>query len=342
MWKGDAEAFPAGDEGALRLAQFRRGLESYARSMVLFRVNGRPDPDYQAVMCFEHYFYHLNTYLSVANLSDRQTEELVAEWSRRFDGHPGKAVHSDFVRLIVLRHKADRAGFIECLTGMQRRWPDPKNPQWTRNLSTVYGMISRLFPEILEQENSFYQWSRGKRGIGDIPKVGYKLQDSTPRYRSALSFACPQYGEAVKAILAAGKQYNKIQPGVEVLFWSGMPGKKLTYLDIVESRHITLVSGEFTDDQRNALEELYRGKLPLRRVGYLRDANAPAAREVSILPPPGRGTSEVLEDFLRFLKTPDGVRALAEHGVYPMADEPATRPADDAGGPKIGERHERT
>jgi len=327
MWKGDAEAFPAGDEGALRLAQFRRGLESYARSMELYRIKGKPDPEYQAIMCFDHYLYHLRTYIAVADRSEKELESIVAEWSRRFDGHPGKAVHSDFVRLIVLMHKKDRPGFIECLTKMQQRWPDPKHPQWARTVGMVNEMISRLFSGVDSSNSSFHLWYRGLRGIGDIPKVGYKPESDNPHYRSVISFACPQRGEALEAVLAVGREYRKLQPGVEIFNWAGSPGKKTTYIEVAESRYTSVVVGPFAQADRKALEELYRGGLPLRRVGYLSGKDDPAAREVLLLPPPGAGKAEVLDDFLRFLKTPEGAKALAEHGVYPSADQPASQPA---------------
>jgi hypothetical protein len=279
------------------------------------------------MMCFDHYLHHLQTYINVADPPEKELEAIVADWSRRFDSHLDKTVHSDFVRLLVLNHKKDRAGFIERLTKMQQRWPDPKHPQWEQNISKVNELIANLFQDVSSSNSSFYLWTRGLRGIGDIPKVGYKPQDDRPQYRSALFFGCPEAGKILDAVLAAGKQYRKLQPGVEVLHWAGIPGKKMSYLMAAENSLILIVAGPLTDADRKALEELYRGDLSLRRIGYFRGPGNAASQEVSLIPPPGWGKSEVLDDFLRFLGTPEGSKALADHGVYPSADAPASQPA---------------
>jgi hypothetical protein len=327
VYTGSRDRFPVGTDAAVRLALIRRGLESYARYMELYRIKGTPSPDYQAVMCFDHYLYHLQTYINVGDPPEKELESIVADWSRRFDSHVEKAVHSDFVRLIVLNHKRDRAGFIELLTKMQQRWPDPKHPQWEQGKSIVDRMISSLFAGVDSSNSSFQLWHRGLRGIGDIPKKGYREEEDKPKYRAALLFGCPEAGTIPEALRAAGEQYRKLQPGVEVAFWAGIPGKKMTYLTAAEDRLILIVAGPLTDSDRKALEELYCGKLSMRRIGYFRGRDNAAPREVSILLPPGRGKSEVLDDFLHFLETPAGSKALADHGVYPSADAPASQPA---------------
>jgi hypothetical protein len=301
--------------------------------MELYRIKGTPSPDYQAIMCFAHYLYHLQTYITVADPSDKELEAIVADWSRRFDSHLDKTVHSDFVRLLVLNHKKDRAGFIERLTKMQQRWPDPKHPQWEQNISKVNELIANLFQDVSSSNSSFYLWTRGLRGIGDIPKVGYKPQDDKLRYRSFLAFACPQEVARVKdAIRQAGEAYKKEQPRVSL----GFLGVPHTLLQAVERHHaLTMILGRVPAEDLKALKELYRGgNLPLQRIGYFRGPGNAASQEVSILLPPGRGNSEVLDDFLRFLKTPEGQKALADHGVYPSADastsQPATQPAQAA------------
>jgi hypothetical protein len=213
----------------------------------------------------------------------------------------------------------DRSGFIDLLTKMQQRWPDPKHPQWAQTIGPVDGMVFSLFRNVSSDNSSFQLWHRGLRGIGDIPKAGYKPQDDQPRYCSMLEFAfAPEATKVKDAFRLCGAAYRKVQPAVDVpLTNSG------TYLDAAEAGHqLTVVVGPISADDLKALKELYRGgELPLRRIGYLHLADG-TSEEVSVLLPPGAGKNEVLDDFLRFLDTPQGRDVLAGQGIYASAGKP--------------------
>jgi len=171
---------PSADDTAVRSALYRKGLDGYALYMERYYLHGKADKTYHACMVFSHYLYHLQAYIELAPPSAREPDALVADWSRRFDGFPDKAPHSDFVRLMVFRHRNDRPAFLALLTKMQQRWPDPGHPQWSETKDMIDQMIFRLFRGVESSNSSFQLWHRGKRGIGDLPKAGYKPEEVEP------------------------------------------------------------------------------------------------------------------------------------------------------------------
>lgn len=327
VYAGSRDKFPTGANARLRISLMRHGLDSYARYMELYRIQGSPSPEHQAVMCFEHYLYHVQTYVELAQASELELDGIVADWSRRFDGYPDKAVHSDFVRLVILKHKKDRQGFIDVLTKMQQRWPDPKNPQWLHMTDSVDRMIFALFRSVDSSTSSFQLWHRGLRGIGDIPKVGYKLQDDEPHFGNVmLLFRFPSEAAGLReAFRQAGEAYRKKQPNVRLSLISSP-----NLLKAVEEQHgIIVIMGDVPAVDLTPLAEIYRTKdLPLRRFGSYSPTPGSPARALSLLMPPARGGGDVLDDFLRFLQTPAGQDVLAKHGIRQPADAAASRPQD--------------
>jgi hypothetical protein len=51
---------------------------------------------------------------------------------------------------------------------MQERWPDPKDVHWKLGKDEALGSLCELF-QTDPRGTAFYQWLRGKRGIGDLP-----------------------------------------------------------------------------------------------------------------------------------------------------------------------------
>ena len=312
---------PAADDKTVRLALYRKGLDARAQYLERHCFHGDTDKTYHVYMVFSHYLHHLRAYIELAQPPGDELEGLVADWSRRFDKRLDKAPHSDFVRLIALESKNDKAGFLALLAEMQQRWPDPDHPQWPdRSVDVVREMMSNLFPNP-PRANSYGLWREGKRGIGDLPWPGYNPEDDKPQYRSSLAFSCPGGPKKVMdAIRAAGKEYKKVQPGVDVGFWAG---PKRTNLQAVEDGHLLVIVGPLPAEELKTIQELYRGDLPLYPIGLFRDAPDSAAQEVSILAPPAGGKNVVLGDFLRFLHTPEGAEALAKFGVTVYAGDTA-------------------
>jgi hypothetical protein len=278
---------PSADDKVIRPALYRKGLKCYALYMERHYFCGETDEAYHGYMVFEHYLYHLQAYIELAQPPDAELEALVADWSRRFDGFPDKATHSDFVRLMVFRHKNDKPAFLALLTKMQQRWPDPGHPQWSQTTSSVDGMIFRLFQGVGSSNSSFQLWHCGKRGIGDLPKVGYKPEDDKPQYGSSLVFSCPGGPKKVMdAIRAAGQEYKKVQPGAYFGSWGG---SKRTNLQEVEDRHLLVIVGPFrpmnSRPSRNFIAATCRcvpsvcsGMPPIRRRRKCRSWRVPASR----------------------------------------------------------------
>ena len=316
----DKAPLPKGPEGdAVRIACRRQAVADVKLWLALYGNSEKPR------MTFHGYLVCLFGYLDLARPPAAETDAIVADWSKDFDGRSDMACHSDFVRLAVLKHRKDRAGFIDLLTKMQQRWPDPNHPQWARTAGLVDGMIFNLFKGFGSDKSSFQLWHRGLRGIGDIPKVGYNPQDDIRRYNCELMFSCPGPAAGAKEpIRRAGLAYKKLQPGLDV----GFLGRASLLEAVVTNLSVPIWVGRIPPDDLKGILEFYRTKdLPLRRIGYFRGPGNAAAREVSILLPSRGLTEGPLSDFLHFLGSPDGRKVLAENGIHASADVPASQPA---------------
>jgi hypothetical protein len=104
---------------------------------------------------------------------------------------------------------------------------------------------------------------------------------------------------------------------VDFGFWAG---PKRTNLQTVENGDILVVVGTLPADELKAIKELYRGDVPVHRLGLFRDTPDSAPQEVSVLARAG----VVLGDFLRFLRTPEGAETMAKFGVTVYAAGTAT------------------
>lgn len=321
-------ALPRGaDERAIRLACWRKALADHKRYIERY---GTPQPK-GSVLTFRGYLQCLQGYLDFAKPEPEEIGVIVTGWSKQFDQDKDKVCHSDFLRLVALKHNKDRAGFIDLLTAMQHRWPDPKHLQWAQTAGVVDGLIFSLFQGVSSSNSSFQLWSRGLRGVGDIPKVGYKLADDEVKFGNVmLLLVFPGEAASLKdAFRKVGEVYRKTQPNVRLMLMSSA-----TVLEAVEKeRGLVVVVGDVPADQMKALGEIYRSeKLPLRPLGLTWQASSETqARPVSLLMRPGdksNGDGLLLDDFLRFMKTPAGREALAGHNVRFATEAPAALAAD--------------
>jgi len=326
---------PAADDKAVRLALYRKGLDARAQYMERHYFHGETDKTYHVYMIFSHYLHHLRAYIQLAQPSDAELEALVADWSRRFDKRLDKAPHSDFVRLIALESKNDKAGFLALLAEMQQRWPDPDHPQWPdRSVDVVREMMSNLFPNP-RRANSYSLWRDGKRGIGDLPWPGYNPKLDEQPCTESLGFMTANIPKKVyDAISRTSYEYTQIHPRV--------PRGFNTFSSVrhtLKSGYILVAVGPLPAGELPAIKELYSGDaaanellkikdlydddLPVHRLGVFRDTPDSAPQEILIVAPPGRGTYVVLNDFLRFLHSPEGAEAMAKFGVTVYAGDTA-------------------
>jgi len=172
----DARLPPVLNDRPLRIHFYRKGLDGYRRYLQRYTLTGKADSEFRATMNFGHYLYWLKEYIEYAEPDEAKRATLVADWSRCYDAYPDRAPHSDFVRLLLLAQQDRRGPFIELLTDLQRRWPDPRHPQWKETTGLIDTAIFRLFREVGSGNSSFQLWHRGRRGIGDLPAVGYSAK----------------------------------------------------------------------------------------------------------------------------------------------------------------------
>jgi len=323
-------------ESALDTLYYQRLLGAFHSYHERFTLKGKEHRD-QAYYGFFNHLYILRRYLRYRyeRPDPAEVEYLVRDWSRRYDGHLDKAPHSDFVRLIALESKNDKAGFLALLAEMQQRWPDPDHPQWPdRSVDMVREMMSNLFPNP-PRANSYGLWRAGKRGIGDLPWAGYNPELDEQPGTENLGFMTANVPKKVGDALSRTSYkytipYNNISFGFEIF---------RSVRRALESGYILVAVGPLPADELKAIKELYRGDaaadellkikdlydgdLPVHRLGLFRDTPDSAPQEILIVAPPGRGTYVVLNDFLRFLHSPQGAEAMAKFGVTVYAGDTA-------------------
>ncbi len=320
---------PGLDARRIKLTYMRKGLDGYARYMEKYRLTGKADSRHQAYMCFRHYMSWLRKYIALAEPSEKELQAIVDDWSERYDRHPDKAPHSDFVRLIILRYKADKPGYLALLRKLQKQWPDPKHPQWKEMRDMVRNALSGMF-SMDGSKHSFHLWLMGKRGIGDLPYVGY---DAAAEARKAkeLRGMLPIYCQGwKKALIAARKEFKKLHPKVEVMYFQMRGDNKLLSAANGPTSIIAYV-GPLTAEQRKRLEEVYGGKLQEQLIGYRIDPASPSKREpVMLLIGPRSQKHKVANEFVKFLATPAARAAMAKHNIHNKTAKPKTTiaPAD--------------
>ncbi len=113
-------------------------------------------------------------------VSEQEMEEVVAEYGRAVDRYPKLLKHSDFHRLRYFAMKQQKQAYVKLLTAMQKRWPDPKDVHWKLGKEEAVEDLCNMF-ETDRRASSFYQWLRGKRGVGDLPYVGYDPNKKGPK-----------------------------------------------------------------------------------------------------------------------------------------------------------------
>jgi len=164
----------------------RSALKHLARYMVRFipvRDRRGGGSFYSLGVMTETYDGSMRAYFKLG-ISEQEMEEVVAEYARAVDRYPKLLKHSDFHRLRYFAIEQRKQAYIELLTAMQKRWPDPKDVHWELGKDEALEGLCSLF-QTDRRGTSFYQWLRGKRGIGDLPYVGYDPKKDTHKPRPA-------------------------------------------------------------------------------------------------------------------------------------------------------------
>jgi len=325
-------------ESAVDTLYYQRLLGALHAYHERFTLNGKEHRDYAYYNFFNH-LHILRQYLRYryGRPDPAVVEPLVQDWSRRYDDHPDKVLHSEFVRLMVDELRSDKAAFLGRLRRLQERWPDPNHPQWQLMFMGLYfqSAVGQLF-RVDTKRNSFAQWLRGERGIGDLPWAGYNPELDEQPCTESLGFMTANVPKKVyDAISRTSYEYTQLHPHVSRGF--------NTFSSVhhaLQSGYILVAVGPLPADELPAIKELYSGDvatkellkfkdlydgdLPVHRLGLFRDAPDSAPQEILIVAPPGRGTYVVLNDFLRFLHGPQGAEAMAKFGVTVSAGDTAT------------------
>ena len=169
-----------------RLARqlFRQGIDAYLDFNHRYVLTDKISVPYMAGEArFQHYghlLFRIHAYFAQASPSPQQRQQLVGEWSRRFDAEPKQAPHSDFVRLIALAHEQDLDRFLELLRTVQKRWPDHQRLPWYNRPSyggrhnvtaaVVERCLQRLCYDTGKQyDRDFRRWTGGKVPTEGLP-----------------------------------------------------------------------------------------------------------------------------------------------------------------------------
>ena len=135
-------------------------LRDLPRLARIIRLPGRPGET--TVVADSHF---TGPWLSTNGERDRH---LIGEKRTAVDRYPKLLKHSDFHRLRYFAVKQRKQAYVELLSAMQKRWPDPKDVHWKLGKDGALESLCTLF-KTDRRGTSFYQWLRGKRGIGDLP-----------------------------------------------------------------------------------------------------------------------------------------------------------------------------
>jgi hypothetical protein len=157
---------------ALQSECFRKAMQRYPEYLRRYSMNGKGGGmKAGASLGFIFFFHNLHDFVHYLKPSDDELKAIVDQWTKDFDAHCDKAPHSDFVRLQIMHAKNDKAGYVKLLTKLQARWPNPKQAEWqTGGLNSVLQSWMYLFPGPVDKD-PLWQWSRGKRGPGDLQDV---------------------------------------------------------------------------------------------------------------------------------------------------------------------------
>jgi len=333
-WSKDAlrlarkAAVPPGlDAHSIKITYMRKGLDGHARYMEMYWLTGKATSDKQVYLGFTNYLSSLSRYIAAAKPSKRELQAIVDDWSKRFDKHPDKAPHSDFVRLLILQYKGDKPGYLALLIKLQKRWPDPKHPQWKETGSMICGAVCRLF-SVDSNKSPFQLWYYGKRGIGDLPYVGYvPVKDSRNELRGMFTIVCEGWKDAMRA---AADEFKKLHPKVRVEYYV-LHGKDTLLTAAEAPRCIIAYVAPLTAEMRKSLEEVYRRRLPERLVGYRTKPGSSKREPVMLLVAPYREKHKVVIEFVKFLATPAAAAAMAKHNVHSKGATPETTIAPASG-----------
>jgi ABC-type phosphate transport system substrate-binding protein len=162
---------PRGLDYAKLSKQYRRRtlyyLSEYMRRCVKNRDKRGGGSFYTFNVIVESFEGNLQKYAKLG-VSDAEIEEVIAGYGRAVDKYSGAVKHSDFYRLHYMAIKQRKQACVALLTKMQKRWSDPKSAPWKLGKDEALEDLCTMF-KTDRRGTSFYQWLRGKRGIGDLP-----------------------------------------------------------------------------------------------------------------------------------------------------------------------------
>jgi hypothetical protein len=115
-----------------------------------------------------HWFQVSLDEYAASDVSPAEFEEVAAEYSRALDAFPELVPPGDFQRLRYLAAKKKKEAYVELLSAMQRRWPNPSDVHWKLDKNRALSDLCEFFQSD-PRGTSFFRWLRGKRGIGDLP-----------------------------------------------------------------------------------------------------------------------------------------------------------------------------
>ena len=91
-----------------------------------------------------HWFQvHLDEY--AADASPAEFEEVAAEYARALDSFPEFVPPGDFQRLRYLAAQKKKDAYVELLSAMQRRWPNPDDVHWKLDKDRAVNDLCELF-----------------------------------------------------------------------------------------------------------------------------------------------------------------------------------------------------
>lgn len=271
----------------------------------------------------------LTQYLPI--LEPQTADAIVQDWAKRHDQQDSRALHSDFLRLILLgnrkdrsHYRQDRSQYIALVAKMQKRWPDPKHFQWQQ----AGRMVSETLGRLCGGDRSFVDWLDGQRGIGDLPYPGFDPDHLMGHvrvlclgYRAPISWAVESFREVQRDVSVWLLEPNRDDVG---RFLRGEAG--LFY-------YVGTLDAEDAKRLRDLCGEAFPGRLlgnlpppdPQRPDTVQRGAAASDAVHLLVHPQ----AEEQVRVFADWLSTTPGQKAMATYFLVPAspsASGPATIP----------------
>lgn len=164
-------AVPRNLPGDKLMKDYRRSALGHLAQYMRLYIAAHPDYGGGSSQSFgvmtDLYYNILDQYMA-SGVSRQEMEEVATEYGRAVDSYPTEMKPSDFVRLRYHAIRKDKQAYGEILSGMQKRWPDPKDAHWNLGKEKALDDLCELL-QTDRRATSFYQWLRGKQSPGKLP-----------------------------------------------------------------------------------------------------------------------------------------------------------------------------